>query len=221
MYVYKLNDWNGTFIGSSEKYPSSSDMSLSKQAAKMSNPRLKVLYENVDRSSVHLVEFNEAINEILSSDTYDLLNGRFHDIEPVMKYLGRHFILVVLYEELKKAYITTTYNPVDKLYRIFVSRRGRAELISDINDSGKDNFVVDIISTFDNPYRELLKAFEIYDDKGYSFYNNGTYESLKSASRIMDEVEQGSGIIKLDNDWETLVRNNNEVVEVDSPQLIE
>ena len=188
MYVYKLTDWSGTFIGSSEKYPSSSDMSLSKQAAKMNHPKLEVLHEGVSKNSVGLVEFGEAINEVLSSDTYNLLNGRFHDIEPVMKYLGRHFILVIVYELLKKVYATTTYNPVDKLYRVFVSHRGRAELVDDIRNSGKDNFTVDIISTFDNPYCELFKTFEYYADKGYSFYNNGTYESLKSASKIVERL---------------------------------
>ena len=190
MYVYKLTDWSGTFIGSSEKYPSSSDMSYSKQLAKMNKPELTVLYENVSKENVQLVEFNEAINEILSSDTYDLLNGRFNDIEPVMKYLGRHFILIVAHEGLKRAYITTTYNPVEKLYRMFVSRRGRAELIEDIDNLGKDSFNVDIISTFDNPYRELLRTFEDYAFKGYSFYNNGNYKSLKSASRIVDCIEE-------------------------------
>ena len=191
MYVYKLTDWSGTFIGSSEKYPSSSDMSYSKQLAKMNKPELTVLYENVSKENVQLVEFNEAINEILSSDTYDLLNGRFNDIEPVMKYLGRHFILIVSHEGLRRAYITTTYNPVEKLYRIFVSHRGRAELIEDIDNLGKDSFNVDIISTFDNPYRELLRTFEDYLDNGYSFYNNGNYQSLKSASRIVEKLGDG------------------------------
>ena len=192
MYVYKLTDWSGTFIGSSEKYPSSSDMSYSKQLAKMNKPELTVLYENVSKENVQLLEFNEAINEILSSDTYDLLNGRFNDIEPVMKYLGRHFILVVAHEGLRRAYITTTYNPVEKLYRIFVSHRGRTELIEDIDNLGKDNFKVDIISTFDNPYRELLRTFDDYLYNGYSFYNNGSYKSLKSASIIVDRIEGDS-----------------------------
>lgn len=191
MYVYKLTDWSGTFIGSSEKYPSSSDMSYSKQLAKMNKPKLTVLYENVSKENVQLVEFNEAINEILSSDVYDLLNGRFNDIEPVMKYLGRHFILVVAHEGLRRAYITTTYNPVEKLYRIFVSHRGRTELIEDIDNLGKDTFKVDIISTFDNPYRESLRTFEDYLDNGYSFYNNGNYQSLKSASRIVEKLGDG------------------------------
>ena len=167
MYIYKLNDDSGTFIGSSEKYPNSSDMSYSKQLAKMNKPKLTVLYENVSKDNVQLIEFNEAINEILSSDTYDLLNGRFNDIEPVMKYLGRHFILVVSHDGLKKAYITTTYNPVEKLYRVFVSHRGRTELIDDIDNVGKDEFTVDIISTFDNPYRELLKTFDNYSSNVY------------------------------------------------------
>lgn len=200
MYIYKMTDSSGTFIGSSVTYPSTADLRYSKQLSKMKNPKVTVIRDNVNKDTVQLEMFNESINEILSSDTYDLLNGRFHSIESVMEYMGRHFILVVACKTTKKVYIADTYNPVEKLYRIFVSHRGRAELVNDVINEGKDNFTVDIISTFDNPYHEMLRMFKSYIGKGYDIYNEGTYNSLKSAAQIVEKISDINYIDANSND---------------------
>lgn len=203
MYVYKLIDESGTFIGSSIRYPSS-DPWCSKQAKKMDDPELHIISSTANKDNVQLVEFNEAINEILSSDKYDLLNGKFNAVDSVMKYMGRHFILVVSCESTRRVYITSTYNPVEKLYSIFVSHRGRSELVNDVIHEGKDNFVVDIVSTFDNPYHEMLRMFNSYIENGYSIYNEGTYHSLESASRIVEKLNNPSYLNDEDHDYKKL-----------------
>lgn len=181
-----MSDDTGTFIGSSEGSPDFTDPRYAKQWAKMDNPEVTVIRDNVPKRDIRVEVFNEAINEILTKDTYDLLNGRFQSIDPIMEYMGRRFVVVVECIPKRRVYITSTYNPVDKLYRIFVSNRGRAELIGDVRSEGRENFSVDIISTMDNPYRELLRLFGEYEGRGYDIYNKGTYKSLREASAIVD-----------------------------------
>lgn len=183
-----MTDESGTFIGTSENYPDKTDPRFSKQLIKMKDPVITVIRDDVDRREIQLQAFNEAVNEILTHDRYNLLNGRFNSVDTIIKYLGMHFILIVECISEKRVYIKDTYNPVEKLYRIFVSSRGRKKLIDDVDFFGRDGFSVDIISTFDNPYKEMLRLFESYDEKGYEIYNYGTYESLKMASDIVDRM---------------------------------
>ena len=192
MYIYKLTDSSGTFIGSSKQYPDYADPRYAKQIAKMINPTLTILRDDVDKKLINIEVFNEAINEILTSDTYNLLNGRFQSIDPIMEYMGRHFILVVTCEETGRVYIKTSYNPVEKLYRIFVCNRGRSELIRDLRTYGKECFKVDIITTFDNPYKQMLKLFRYYRDCDYEAYNIGTFRSLESAEKLVEGMNDAS-----------------------------
>lgn len=190
MYIYRLTDDSGTFIGSSKGYPDVSDPRYVKQLNKMKSPTMEVIRDDVATSDdAELEVFNECINEILEKETYDLLNGRQQRVDSIMEYMGRHFVIIVDCLTKRKAYIKSTYNPVDKLYRIFVNHRGRAELIADLDELGKGAFTVDVVSTFDNPYREMLRRFDAYADRGYAFYNEGTYRSLRTASKVVGKLD--------------------------------
>lgn len=191
MYIYKLVDESGTFIGSSKDYPDYSDSWFVKQANKMNNPVTEVLQDNAPDDLADFEVFNECLKHIRESDTYDLLNGRQQRVDPVMEYMGRHYIVVVDCTTKKKAYIKATYNPVEKLYRTFVGKRGRKNLIEDIDSEGNGAFKVDVIETTDNPYKVLLSLFNSYFEKGYSFYNNGTFKDLRAAQRLVSSTDLG------------------------------
>lgn len=182
MYIYKLTDKNGVFIGATKKYPEKfAETPFIKQYNKMDNPSLEIIDSEIPEKEVHLRMFDEALDIINSNDSYNLLNGRFR-IESMMKYMGIHFIVEIVNKKDKKVYLKSCYDPVDKLYRIFNNLRGMKELVEDIKNYGKGEFEVNVRSTFNNPYRELLRIFREYDNEGYGFYNDSLYNELEGAA---------------------------------------
>ena len=180
MYIYKLTDNSGVYIGATKQYPNFHETTYVRQYNKIVNPKLTILDEDVSNNDVHLRMFDEALDTINDSSSYNLLNGRFR-VESIMKYLGCHFIIEIVNKLDNKVYLKSCYDPVDKLYRIFNNGRGMKELVDDIKNIGKNYFEVNVRSTFDNPYRELLRIYKEYDNEGYVFYNESQYKELVSA----------------------------------------
>lgn len=186
MHIFKITDTEtgSYYIDSyfSEKFKPTNPKSLASDIMSRPTHTVELLgTEDKFRSSVPKYEY--AIQEINKQDAdYKLLNGRFRVNE---HYKSKHLTFIYTVQNLVTGmyYISESVNPINKLYRLFVTGAGYKPLQRDIEEFGKDKFQVRI----HGPFNDIDLSDKLYElvasvsnSNGTNLYNPTYFDKMKS-----------------------------------------